>query len=131
MENCIFCTLYKNKSNVIYETEHVFVLVDRNPLASGHLLVIPKVHRAYLHLHNSEELSDALRAVKYVVERFGFKEYNVLQNNGNHQSVPHVHFHVVPCISEYERLRIDWKTIILSNDEYAKRVDEAKERLSN
>ena len=129
--DCIFCTLYNRKTNIIYETNRIFILVDRYPLASKHLLIIPKIHHSYFHQYSSENLSDVLETTKYLVERFSFKEYNLLQNNGNHQSIFHIHFHIIPFVSEYECLVIDWKTILPSDEDYAKKVKKAKAKVSN
>lgn len=129
--NCLFCTVYDKKINIIYETDNIFVLLDKYPLSPGHLLVIPKVHHSYLHLYEPEELSDVFKTIKYLVEKFGFEKYNLLQNNGNHQSILHVHFHIIPFISENERLRINWITTTLNDEEYIKKVEEAREKLSD
>lgn len=131
MNICIFCRLYREKTNIVYETETVFVLVDRNPLATGHLIVVPKVHRPYFHMHTPEELCEVLEVVRHLVGRLGLEKYNLLQNNANHQSILHVHFHIIPFVSENERLRISWETIPLSNEEYSKRVAETRRMLSD
>jgi histidine triad (HIT) family protein len=86
----------------VYEDEHVLAFLDINPLAPGHLLVIPKQRVARLH-ELSDEAAAALgralpRLARAVLEATGATAYNVLQNNGAaaHQAVDHVHFHVIP-----------------------------------
>lgn len=131
MENCVFCTLHKQGTEIIYETDKTFVLVDRYPLSRGHFLVIPKVHQPYFHLHKPEELSDVLETIGYLVRRFGLEKYNILQNNGNQQSVFHVHFHVIPAVAADERLKMAWDTKQISDEEYSARVKEAMSQVSS
>lgn len=91
-------------SHRIYEDEQVFAFLDIAPLSRGHVLVVPKERRATL-----GELSDASAAAigrvlpricRAVGRAVGSPHSNVVQNNGAPagQSVPHVHFHVIPRI---------------------------------
>ncbi|MCK5377870.1 MAG: HIT family protein [Acidobacteria bacterium] len=97
----------------VYEDAHVLAFLDIGPLSPGHMLVIPKERKAYLH-----ELSDeAAAAIGRVLPRLsralmaatGATNYNILQNNGDkaHQIVMHVHFHIIPR-SEDQGLGIGW-----------------------
>ena len=97
----------------IYEDDHVLAFLDIGPLCPGHMLVIPKERKAYLH-----ELSDATAAaVGRVLPRLsralmaatGATNYNILQNNGTqaHQVVMHVHFHIIPRCED-QGLDIGW-----------------------
>ncbi|CAD26344.1 HIT FAMILY PROTEIN [Encephalitozoon cuniculi GB-M1] len=131
MEGCIFCTLYRKGANIIYETDRLFALIDRYPLSKGHFLVIPKAHHPYLHNYKPEELSGVLDTIRHLVQKFGFERYNILQNNGNHQEVFHVHFHVIPFVSADERLMINWKAKSVSDKEYSEMVEEARLRVSS
>jgi histidine triad (HIT) family protein len=98
----------------VYEDEYVLAFLDITPIAPGHTLVIPKEPARTL-----DELSEAsaaalgralprvCRAVKRVT---GFAAYNVLQNNEElaHQSVFHVHFHVIPKPDDVRGLGVRW-----------------------
>ncbi len=86
----------------VYEDDHVLAFLDIGPICLGHMLVIPKERKAFLH-----QLSDAsAAAIGRVLPRLarammvatGAEAYNVLQNNGSdaHQVVMHVHFHIIP-----------------------------------
>ena len=86
----------------VYEDEHVLAFLDINPMAQGHLLVIPKERRAFLH-ELSPEQSAAIgrvlpRLAQAVMKATGATAYNVLQNNGAEagQEVFHAHFHIIP-----------------------------------
>lgn len=88
--------------HLVYEDDLTIAFLDIGPLSDGHVLVVPKEEREFLH-----ELSDASAAAlgravaivaRAVVRETGCATYNVLQNNGvaAFQAVPHVHFHVIP-----------------------------------
>jgi histidine triad (HIT) family protein len=98
----------------VYEDERVLAFLDINPLARGHVLVIPKEPAETLD-RLSDESAAALgrvlprlcRAVKRVT---GVEAYNVLENNGAgaHQAVFHVHFHIIPKPNADEGLGMRW-----------------------
>lgn len=86
----------------VYEDEHVLAFLDINPIAKGHVLVIPKEEKATL-AELSDDASAAIgrvlpRICRAVVKATGARAYNILQNNGElaHQAVFHVHFHIIP-----------------------------------
>ena len=98
----------------VYEDDHVLAFLDINPIAHGHVLVIPKEPAATL-----DQLSDASaaalgrvlpRIARAVMKVTGTSAYNVLQNNGTlaHQAVHHVHFHIIPKPVEGGGLGIGW-----------------------
>jgi histidine triad (HIT) family protein len=45
-QNCIFCKIIKGEipSKVVYDDDRVFCILDINPAAEGHMLVMPKEH---------------------------------------------------------------------------------------
>jgi histidine triad (HIT) family protein len=97
----------------VYEDERVLAFLDVNPLSKGHTLVVPKESKAQLHELSDESAAAIGRALpricRAVLKATGATAYNVLQNNGKsaHQSVFHVHFHVIPRFSR-EGLSIGW-----------------------
>ena len=106
----------------VYENEHVLAFLDIGPLSRGHMLVIPKERKAFLH-----ELSDASAAAigralprlsRAMMKVTGATAYNILQNNGTdaHQVVMHVHFHIIPKIGE-TGLGIGWRPTSLPSDD--------------
>ena len=102
--DCLFCKIVAMELPVaVVEENPVLVsFLDINPLADGHLLVVPREH--YVQLVDMPpdvcaqlcaflpKLGRALMAVT------GAAGFNVLQNNGSvvGQVVPHVHFHLIP-----------------------------------
>ncbi len=108
----------------VYENDHILAFLDIGPLCRGHILVIPKERKAFLH-----ELSDAAAAAvgralprlcRAMMKATGATAYNVLQNNGTdaHQVVMHVHFHIIPKIGE-TGLGINWRPTSLPSDDAA------------
>ena len=98
----------------VYEDAHVLAFLDVFPLCAGHMLVIPKERKAFLH-ELSDEQAAALgrvlpRIARAVMKATGTTAYNVLQNNGPeaHQAVFHVHFHVIPKLGDHG-LGIGWR----------------------
>ena len=106
----------------VYEDDHVLSFLDINPLSEGHVLVIPKERKAFLH-ELSDEQAAAIgrvlpRLARAVMQVTGATAYNVLQNNGAeaHQAVFHVHFHIIPKTDE-GGLGIGWKPGSLDDGE--------------
>ncbi len=89
-------------SHRVYEDDLVFAFLDIAPLSAGHLLVVPKESRATLGELSDESAAAVGRALPRICRAAaaaaGTPHSNVLQNNGAPagQTVPHVHFHVIP-----------------------------------
>jgi histidine triad (HIT) family protein len=105
----------------VYEDDQVLAFLDIGPLSPGHTLVIPKERAATL-----DALSDdAAAAIGRVLPRIaravlavtGAKDFNVLQNNGiaAHQAVFHVHFHIIPKLTDGRGLGVGWQPGSLAN----------------
>ncbi|MGE0790181.1 MAG: HIT family protein [Sandaracinaceae bacterium] len=106
----------------VYEDEHVLAFLDINPLSEGHVLVIPKERKAYLHELSDDQAAAIGRALprlaRAVMKATGASAYNVLQNNGAvaHQAVFHVHFHIIPK-TDAGGLGIGWRSGQLADGE--------------
>lgn len=115
----------------VYEDDKVLAFLDIAPLSRGHTLVIPKEPAETLG-ELSDDSAAALgrvlpRLCRAVAQASGTKDYNVLENNGApaHQAVRHVHFHIIPKLSDGTGLGIGWKAGSLDNDagaELAKQI---------
>lgn len=95
----------------VYEDDHTIALMDIMPQAEGHVLILPKEAAAELFDLSEEAAAACIRttrkvaiAVKAVLNPPGVL---VAQFNGPAagQTVPHVHFHVIPR-HEGEALKI-------------------------
>ena len=101
---CVFCDIICGRTHCheVYRTDRVLAFLDTNPLSPGHCLVVPQTHYASLsHVppHIVADCGEACAllgpAVSSATAAFGF---DVLVNDGAvaSQTVPHVHFHVIP-----------------------------------
>ena len=99
---CAFCSIARGEAParlVVDETE-VLAFLDRRPLFHGHVLVVPRGH-----VETMDRLPPSLRApfldtvqrVQRAVEA-GMEAGGSLHivNNTVSQSVPHLHYHVIP-----------------------------------
>ncbi len=106
-EGCVFCTaasLPDSAENlIVHRGEHVFVILNRYPYTSGHLMVVP-----YQHVDTLEALTPAARAemMELVTQAMGVlrqlyrpQAFNVGANIGAAAGAgiaEHVHMHIVP-----------------------------------
>jgi histidine triad (HIT) family protein len=102
--NCIFCRIVAAEvpAAVVYEDDSVIAFLDVNPLADGHLLVVPRGHYARLTDTPPETLAELASVLaplgRALLQVTGAEGFNLLQNNGraSGQVVEHVHFHLIP-----------------------------------
>ena len=106
--NTIFSLILSGEvpSHKVYEDEFVYAFLDINPLSRGHTLVIPKVECPTMDLL-SEVAASALgialpKICRAIMKITGAENYNIIQNNGEKagQTVPHLHFHIIPRYPE-------------------------------
>ena len=103
-ENCIFCKLAGGEipTATLYEDEDFRVILDANPAAKGHALIIPKEHYANLYELDDELAGKVLVLAKKMITKLtdilGCDGYNIVQNNGEAagQTVFHFHMHIIP-----------------------------------
>ena len=101
--DCIFCKLANKEipTEVVYETENVFVFKDMDPKAPTHLLFVPKKHIKSNNQVADDDMiiAEIFTAIRKVAKDLGFAEagYRVVNNCGKDggQSVDHLHFHVM------------------------------------
>ncbi|MDP2637471.1 MAG: HIT family protein [Candidatus Levybacteria bacterium] len=85
MSACFFCTVQKNKDQIIWENSLLFAIYDINPVSPGHTLVIPKRHVSSLVELSEKEWINyklAIQEVTAINEKTNFKDiYNKLVNS--------------------------------------------------
>ena len=126
--DCIFCKIANGEipSATLYEDEDFRVILDLNPAAKGHALILPKEHAANLFELPEEISAKALGVAKKVgavlKEGLHADGLNVLQNNGEAagQTVFHFHMHLIPRYKN-DGAGVGWKP--------GKLTDEAKEEI--
>jgi len=117
-ENCPFCAIASGTgpASVVYEDAIVIVIVDRNPVTTGHLLVIPKQHMPYMADMDEETGSHLFRITMRMAQalrRSGLKceGINLFLADGKtaFQEVFHLHMHVFPrFVGDTFRIAADW-----------------------
>jgi histidine triad (HIT) family protein len=102
---CVFCDIIagRGEASVVHEDEHVIAFMDIRPVTEGHVLVVPRMHAAFL-----EDLDEDLGARVF---RTGHRLARALRRSGlpcegvnmfladgeaAFQEVFHVHLHVFP-----------------------------------
>lgn len=105
MSHCVFCKIIQGELPAIkvHEDELVVAFMDIYPLRRGHVLIIPKQHQQKLqdlpeatraHLVNTA--SRIARALYASALQPAAVHYMVNDGPAAHQTVPHVHMHVLP-----------------------------------
>jgi len=99
---CIFCDIVAGRAAaaIVLREAGVTAFLDARPLFKGHVLVVPDAHvetLGDLPLPSLESYFAAVQRVSIAVQQgLGADGSFVANNNRVSQSVPHLHFHVVP-----------------------------------
>jgi len=96
---CAFCEIGAGRApaHLIEEDEHAFCLLDINPLAEGHCLVVSKRHVPWWHDLSEEDLVGVIRMARRVARRLRQRfspEFVCLYARG--RRIPHTHVFLVP-----------------------------------
>jgi len=106
-EGCIFCDGLKETDSpenlIVYRGSKAFVMLNRFPYTSGHLMIVPYEHQPSLELLDPESRADvmelAARALEVIQAVYSPQGFNLGMNIGNAAGAgisEHVHLHVVP-----------------------------------
>ena len=102
--DCIFCKIIKGEipAEIVYKDDHVMAMLDVNPKAPGHTIVVPRQHIETVLDLPDDELSHFFGAVKHVTEMItktlrpdGFT-LGINHGRAAGQAVDHLHFHIIP-----------------------------------
>lgn len=101
--DCTFCRLIRDDAaRWVTRRSVVSAFAPLNPLAPGHILVIPTSHWTDIFDTPPEVLAHAMTLVQHLAatmrSELNAGGVNILSASGpsSEQSVPHLHFHVVP-----------------------------------
>ena len=116
MENCIFCKILAGEipSTAVYEDDDFKAILDVNPAARGHVIILPKNHAANIYELPDEDASKIMIVAKKIAtaieKAYHCDGVNILQNNGEAagQTVFHLHVHVIPRFKG-DTVNIGWK----------------------
>ena len=106
-EGCIFCIALKQVDGpdnlVVFRGPKAFVLLNRFPYTSGHLMIVPYEHKPSLELLEAGSRTDIMdlsaRAIQVLQEIYSPQGFNLGMNIGSAAGAgisEHVHLHVVP-----------------------------------
>lgn len=115
-ENCIFCKILAGEipSTAVYEDDDFKAILDVNPAARGHVIILPKNHAAHIYELPDEDASKIMIVAKKIAtaieKAYHCDGVNILQNNGEAagQTVFHLHVHVIPRFKG-DTVNIGWK----------------------
>lgn len=104
---CVFCVALQQpdcqENLIVWRGEHAFVILNRFPYSSGHLMVVPYTHRPSLELLEAparfELIELASQAIQVLGKVYNPEGYNLGINIGKVAGAGvagHVHLHVVP-----------------------------------
>jgi len=144
-KGCVFCLAEKSGSSkeslVVYDSKHSFVVMNKYPYNTGHLLVVPKKHCAHIEELSSAEFTDfqslTLTTIKVLKKSFNCAGLNVGMNLGYAAGagIPdHLHQHVIPrWVGDMNFLPLVTrsKVMIETLDEVYKRLKPCFEELAN
>jgi histidine triad (HIT) family protein len=102
MNTCVFCQIASGgvPAGIVFEDSDTLAFLDHRPLFPGHCLLIPRQHIETLEEVTPQmlaRLSGNARLLALAAEKgLNAQGAFIALNNRVSQSVPHLHFHVVP-----------------------------------
>ncbi len=98
-EKCVFCDIVVGQApaHIVYEDELSLGLLDINPLAEGHCLIIPKRHEPWWHDLSVEETESLFKAAKVIagkIMQIFRPDFVCMYARG--RRIPHTHLFLVP-----------------------------------
>jgi histidine triad (HIT) family protein len=126
--DCLFCRIVAGEvaAPIVYEDEVSVGFLDHRPLFEGHTLLVPREHVQTLADLPDELVDPYFRTVRMlsvaVPDAMGAQGSFVAANNVVSQSVPHLHFHVVPRVRKDGLRGFFWPRTKYNDDEHANEV---------
>jgi len=102
--SCIFCRIANGEipAEIVARSEEVVAFLDVQPLADGHVLVVPRAHQPCVEDLEPAQAEALFRSVVRLAgpvrEAVHAAGTTIGVNNGEAtgQTIPHVHVHIVP-----------------------------------
>lgn len=99
----VFCKIIAGEipGAIAYEDENVIAIMDANPTAPGHTLVIPKKHYTTVLDMDEEIIASIHKVAKKLIKKMEEVYPNIngvveVVNYGARQAVKHYHLHLIP-----------------------------------
>ncbi|MEA3327001.1 MAG: HIT domain-containing protein [Chloroflexota bacterium] len=104
---CIFCLAVQAEDDarqlIFYRGEHAFMILNRYPYTSGHVMCVPFAHKRHLQdltrETRMEMMEDVTRAVQVLQQVYQPEGFNIGINLGELAGAgvaEHLHIHIVP-----------------------------------
>jgi ATP adenylyltransferase len=105
--DCLFCRIAKERNDganlVVVRKQHCFVVMNRYPYNSGHLMIVPYTHAPAFEDLSMEEYTEIMATTSEMIRALGNvsrpQGFNFGANLGRVAGAgidQHVHFHLVP-----------------------------------
>jgi len=111
---CAMCEWIEQKKNMLFETQNCVVMLAPEPMAAGHMVVVPKMHAPIIESVPKDVFGEmfviANKASMSVFEGLQAQGTNVLIQNGvpAGQKISHAMIHVIPR-RENDQLQLTWQ----------------------
>ncbi len=128
-QSCVFCNndfenYLTDESQVVFNGDKCFIMLNLFPYNSGHLLIIPKRHLCDIHLITDEEEVEIMKLTKLCIKALDIimkpQGFNVGANLGKAAGAgidTHLHYHVVPrWIGDVNFMPVIGEVKVISND---------------
>ncbi len=109
LNSCLFCDVSKAKKTndkknlILYRSDHCFVMLNKYPYNSGHIMVVPYLHTPSFDNLSDEMLFDLIKTVSFSVNKlkevFRPDGFNLGLNFGKVAGAgmgSHMHKHIIP-----------------------------------
>lgn len=99
-DQCIFCKIISGeiKKDFVAKTEKVVAFEDINPVASTHILILPRRHiESILAVGEADgnDLVAMFKVAQKIVTDKNLDAFRIAFNGGKYQHVPHLHMHLL------------------------------------
>ena len=106
-DGCVFCNAVAQKDGpenlIVFRDQNAFVILNRYPYTSGHLMVVPYAHRSTIEDLDADTraemmnlCAEAIGVLRKVYQPQGFNVGINIGGAGGAGILDHVHLHIVP-----------------------------------
>lgn len=67
MEDCIFCAIYKQKKEIVWEGKFLYIKYDNYPVSPGHAILIPKKHVVSIFDLSASEWNEIKKGIEAII----------------------------------------------------------------